>query len=119
MWVQCWRGLYPNWTVSNGFLCRGLSACGLRFTDLDGGISRRGLELSWSVFWVRLGLAVEVSMGAGSRLSCCVGTGMVEDDGSMEAVEMGGGRWRRTKPGKWFDDGESMRFSLLQVKTIL
>ncbi|KAK8613484.1 hypothetical protein V6N13_101246 [Hibiscus sabdariffa] len=40
---------------------------------------------------------------------------MGEDDGSMEAVEMGGDRWRRTKLGKWFDDGESMRFSLLQV----
>ncbi|KAK8993791.1 hypothetical protein V6N11_008009 [Hibiscus sabdariffa] len=57
MWVHGWSGLYPDWVVSDGFTCRVLSASGLRFTDLDGGIPGRGLELSRSAIWVGLGLA--------------------------------------------------------------
>ncbi|KAK8578986.1 hypothetical protein V6N12_069322 [Hibiscus sabdariffa] len=52
-----WTGLYPDWAVSDGSASRGLSASGLRFTDLDGGIPGRGLELSRSAIWVGLSLA--------------------------------------------------------------
>ncbi|KAK8578987.1 hypothetical protein V6N12_069323 [Hibiscus sabdariffa] len=53
----CWTGLYLDWAVSDGSASRGLSASGLWFTNLDGGIPGRGLELSLSAIWVRLDLA--------------------------------------------------------------
>ncbi|KAK8986244.1 hypothetical protein V6N11_013738 [Hibiscus sabdariffa] len=53
----CWTRLYPDWAMSDGSASRGLSTCGLRFTDLDGGIHRLGLELGRSAIWVGLGSA--------------------------------------------------------------